>query len=103
GELFYGYAKIIDLFAGGGGIACNQDVGFHARSRGNSVKQAIGRIAFRGEDKKNFEILVSEFTKGDKVSLEAGFDAAAGTEDGGTGSVKSGISVQAASHVSEPL
>jgi len=78
-------------------------VGFHARGSGNAFNETVGSIVFGGEDKKDFEILVSEFAKGNKISLEAGFDAAAWTEDGGMGSVKAGISVQTASHVREPL
>src|SRR5437879_3984280 len=102
-ELFDGDTKIVDLFAGGGGFAGNDDVGFHARRSGDAFNEIVGSIVFGGEDEKDFEILVSEFAKGNKISLEAGFDAAAWTEDGGTGSVKAGIGVQTAAHISEPL
>ena len=102
-ELFDGDAKIVDLFAGGGGLAGDNDVSFDARRGSDALDEAVSRIVFRGEDEEDFEILVSEFAKGDEVALEAGFHAAAGAENGGAGSIKTGVGMQAAAHVGEPL
>src|SRR5437879_9031217 len=87
-ELFDGDTKIVDLFAGGGGFAGNDDVGFHARRSGDAVNEMVGSIDFGSADEKDFKIQMSESAKGNKTTIEAGFDAAAWQEVSGTGRVR---------------
>jgi hypothetical protein len=102
-ELFDADAKVVDFFAGAGGLAGDDDVGFDARGGGDAFDHAIRGIIFGSEDEKDFKILVSEFAEGDEVALETGFHATARAKDGGTGSIKARVGVQAATHVGEPL
>jgi len=102
-ELFNGDAEIVDLFAGAGRLAGDNDVSLDARRSGDALDEAVSRVVFRSEDEEEFEILVSEFGEGDEVALEAGLHAATGTEDGSAGSIKTGVGMQAAPHVGEPL
>jgi len=102
-KLFDGDAKIVDLFAGAGGFAGDDDVGFDARGCGDALDEAVRRIAFGGEDEEYFEILMSEFTERDEIALEAGLHPAARAEDRGARCVEAGVGAQAAAHVGEPL
>jgi hypothetical protein len=102
-ELFDTNAEIVDLFAGARWLAGDDNMSFHSRGSGDALHEAVRRIIFGCEDEKNFEILVIEFAERDKIALETGFHTAARAENGGTGGKKTGIGVQAAAHVGEPL
>jgi hypothetical protein len=78
-------------------------MGFHVGGGSDPFDEAVSGIVFGSEDEKDFEILRPEFAEGDEIALEAGFRAAARTEDGGAGSIKSRVGAQASAHVGKPL
>jgi len=102
-ELLDADAEIVDLFAGACGFSGNDNIGFHARRGSDTFDEAVRGIVFGSEDEKNFEILMTEFTERDEITLEAGFHATARAEDGGARSIKTRVGAQAAAHVGEPL
>lgn len=102
-ELLDADAQVVDLFAAIRGLAGDDDIRFYAGAGGDPLDGGIGGILFRGQDEKDFVVLVIEFAEGDKVALEAGLHAAAGTQDGGARSVETRIGLQTATYVKKPL
>ncbi len=64
---------------------------------------AIGGIFFGSENEKDFVILVVEFAERDQIALEARLHPAARAKDGRARGIETGIRLQTAAHVNEPL
>jgi len=102
GKLSDGVDEIVDLFAAAFRSAGEEDGGFDAGLGGDAFGDGSGGIGFGGEHEKEFVILMIEFAKGDEILFEAGFGAAAGTDDGGARRIETGIDQGAAPGKGEP-
>ena len=78
-------------------------MGFHPRIRGYAFDHGARCIGARGENKEYLVILAFEFGKRQKITLQPGLHALAGTKHGYTRRVESWIHAQAPPQVVEPL
>lgn len=102
-ELLDGHAQVVHFFSGTRGTSGDKYMRFHARGLGDAFNDAARRIGAGSENEENFVVLAVKFRQGDEVAFKAGFDAFAGTKQGDTRRVETGIGVQPPSHVAEPL
>jgi len=96
-------AQVVDLFAATLRLAGDDYAGFYARRCSHAFHDAVSRVRFRSENEENFEVLVIELGKRDKIALQAGFHSTARAKDGGARSVETWVGGQPAAHVNKPL
>ncbi len=97
-----GVDQIVHFFAAALGASGVKNVRFDAGLGSNAFDGRRRGIGFRSENKKDFVVLVVEFTERDEILFEALFEAAAGTDDSGARRIETGIEKSAAFRVGEP-
>src|SRR5271167_896878 len=91
GHLFERRAQVVDFFTAVFRLACDDDLGFYAGRSGHAFDGAISGVRFGSKYKKDFVILMLEFTKGNKVAFESWFHSAARAQDGSARGIEARI------------
>src|SRR5260370_16526028 len=74
GQLSNGGAQIIYLLAAALRPARDDDMGFHAGLRSNSLDDAMRGVGGCGEDEEHFIVLILKLPQDPKISLQASLD-----------------------------